>query len=145
MNKAVDEHFRALITQLLHLGNLPVTEDSNEESWLNIITALPWEAARLLKPDMSIGGGMDPGGYVKVKCIASGVLIESMVVKGVVCKKNMAHRRMTSNIDKPRLLLLGGALDQRVVNHLSSVHTLLQQVLTLTLSSSFLHRLYPFY
>ncbi|XP_022866150.1 1-phosphatidylinositol-3-phosphate 5-kinase FAB1B-like [Olea europaea var. sylvestris] len=76
MNKAVDEHFRALITQLLHLGNLPVTEDSNEESWLNIITALPWEAARLLKPDMSIGGGMDPGGYVKVKCIASGVLIE---------------------------------------------------------------------
>lgn len=79
MNKAVDEHFRALITQLLHLGNLPVPEDSNEESWLNIITALSWEAARLLKPDMSMGGGMDPGGYVKVKCIASGVLSERYI------------------------------------------------------------------
>lgn len=79
MNKAVDEHFRALITQLLHLGNLPVPEDSNEESWLNIITALSWEAARLLKPDMSMGGGMDPGGYVKVKCIAFGFLSERYI------------------------------------------------------------------
>lgn len=53
----------------------------------------------------------------------------SMVVKGVVCKKNVAHRRMTSKIDKPRFLILGGALEyQRVANHLSSVDTLLQQV-----------------
>ena len=52
-----------------------------------------------------------------------------MVVKGVVCKKNVAHRRMTSKVDKPRLLILGGALEyQRVTNLLSSVDTLLQQV-----------------
>lgn len=54
----------------------------------------------------------------------------SMVVKGVVCKKNVAHRRMTSKIDKPRFLILGGALEyQRVSNLLSSFDTLLQQVL----------------
>lgn len=54
-----------------------------------------------------------------------------MVVKGVVCKKNVAHRRMTSKIDKPRFLILGGALEyQRVSNQLSSVDTLLQQVLS---------------
>ena len=53
----------------------------------------------------------------------------SVVVKGVVCKKNVAHRRMTSKVDKPRLLILGGALEyQRVTNLLSSVDTLLQQV-----------------
>ena len=53
-----------------------------------------------------------------------------MVVRGVVCKKNIAHRRMTSKIEKPRLLILGGALEyQRVSNHLSSFDTLLQQVL----------------
>ena len=52
-----------------------------------------------------------------------------MVVKGVVCKKNVAHRRMTSRIDKPRFLILGGALEyQRVSNLLSSFDTLLQQV-----------------
>lgn len=53
-----------------------------------------------------------------------------MVVKGVVCKKNVAHRRMMSKIDKPRFLILGGALEyQRVSILLSSVDTLLQQVL----------------
>lgn len=54
-----------------------------------------------------------------------------MVVKGIVCKKNVAHRRMTSKIDKPRFLILGGALEyQRVSNQLSSVDTLLQQVIS---------------
>lgn len=55
------------------------------------------------------------------------------MVKGVVCKKNVAHRRMTTKVDKARLLLLGGALEyQRVANHLSSFDTLLQQVATVT-------------
>ncbi|KAL2503330.1 1-phosphatidylinositol-3-phosphate 5-kinase FAB1B [Forsythia ovata] len=128
MKKIVDGHFRALITQLLQVENLPVTEDSIQKSWLDIITALSWEAATSLRPDTSMGGGMDPGLYVKVKCIACGHRNDSTVVKGVVCKKNVAHRRMTSKVDKARLLLLGGALEyQRVANHLSSFDTLLQQ------------------
>ncbi|KAG6736171.1 hypothetical protein POTOM_061102 [Populus tomentosa] len=128
MKNVVDGHFRALVSQLLQVENVPVGDENDKESWLEIITSLSWEAATLLKPDMSKGGGMDPGGYVKVKCIASGRCCESMVVKGVVCKKNVAHRRMTSKIEKPRLLILGGALEyQRVSKHLSSFDTLLQQ------------------
>ncbi|KZV25525.1 Phosphatidylinositol-4-phosphate 5-kinase family protein isoform 1 [Dorcoceras hygrometricum] len=128
MKRVVDGHFRALITQLLQAENLPVGKHDMEESWLDIITKLSWEAATFLKPDTSMGGGMDPGGYVKVKCIACGHRNESMVARGVVCKKNVAHRRMTSKISKARLLLLGGALEyQRVSNHLSSFDTLLQQ------------------
>lgn len=127
MKNVVDGHFRALVSQLLQVENLPV-EDNNKNSWLEIIISLSWEAANLLKPDMSKGGGMDPAGYSKVKCIACGSRIESVVVKGVVCKKNVAHRRMTSKVDKPRMLILGGALEyQRVTNLLSSVDTLLQQ------------------
>ncbi|GJY83896.1 putative reverse transcriptase domain-containing protein [Tanacetum coccineum] len=43
-------------------------------------------------------------------------------------KKNVAHRRMTSRIEKPRFLILGGALEyERVSNHLSSFDTLLQK------------------
>ncbi|KAL3511564.1 hypothetical protein ACH5RR_024281 [Cinchona calisaya] len=128
VKNVVDGHFRALVTQLLQVENLSVGEEDDKESWLEIITSLSWEAATLLKPDTSKSGGMDPGGYVKVKCIASGRRSESMVVKGVVCKKNVAHRRMTSNIEKPRVLILGGALEyQRVSNLLSSFDTLLQQ------------------
>ncbi|XP_048139215.1 1-phosphatidylinositol-3-phosphate 5-kinase FAB1B isoform X2 [Rhodamnia argentea] len=128
MKDVVYGHFRALIAQLLQVENLHTDEENSEDGWLEIISSLSWEAATLLKPDMSKTGGMDPGGYVKVKCIASGHRRQSMVVKGVVCKKNVAHRRMTSKIEKPRILILGGALEyQRVSNLLSSFDTLLRQ------------------
>lgn len=128
MRNVVGGHFRALISQLLQVENLPSSEEYDKEGWVDIITSLSWEAASMLKPDTSKGSGMDPGGYVKVKCLACGKRSDSVVVKGVVCKKNVAHRRMTSKIDKTRLLILGGALEyQRVSNHLSSFDTLLQQ------------------
>ncbi|XP_010917372.2 1-phosphatidylinositol-3-phosphate 5-kinase FAB1B [Elaeis guineensis] len=128
MKNILDGHFRALVAQLLQVENLPMGEEDGKESWLEIITSLSWEAATLLKPDTSKGGGMDPGGYVKVKCLACGRHSDSMVVKGVVCKKNVAHRHMTSKIGRPRFLILGGALEyQRVTNLLSSFDTLLQQ------------------
>ncbi|KAL9671187.1 hypothetical protein QQ045_008753 [Rhodiola kirilowii] len=128
MKNVVEGHFKALVGQLLHGEDLPIWKEDNRESWLDIITSLSWEAASILKPDTSKGGGMDPGGYVKVKCVACGHPSESVVIKGVVCKKNVAHRRMTTAINKPRILILGGALEyQRVSTHLSSFETLLQQ------------------
>lgn len=72
MKHVVEGHFRALIAQLLQVENLPVGDEHGKEGWLEIITSLSWEAATFLKPDTSKGGGMDPGGYVKVKCIACG-------------------------------------------------------------------------
>ncbi|KAL5208959.1 hypothetical protein ABZP36_004582 [Zizania latifolia] len=127
MKNVVDGHFRALISQLLQVDNISLHE-GDETGWLEIVTSVSWEAANFLRPDTSQGGGMDPGGYVKVKCLACGHRSESTVVKGVVCKKNVAHRRMTSRIEKPRLLLLAGALEyHRVTNQLSSIDTLLQQ------------------
>lgn len=72
MKYVVEGHFRALVAQLLQVENLPDSDEHDRESWLEIITSLSWEAATLLKPDTSKGGGMDPGGYVKVKCIACG-------------------------------------------------------------------------
>ncbi|ERN02155.1 1-phosphatidylinositol-3-phosphate 5-kinase FAB1B [Amborella trichopoda] len=128
MKSVVEGHFRGLIAQLLEGENLPIGEEGDKESWLEIVTSLSWEAATLLKPDMSKGGGMDPGGYVKVKCVACGLRSESEVIQGVVCKKNVAHRRMKSRFKNARLLLLGGALEyQRVSNQLSCFDTLLQQ------------------
>lgn len=72
MKSVVDGHFRALVSQLLQVENLLTGEEDENENWLEIILYLSWEAASLLKPDTSKGGGMDPGGYVKIKCIASG-------------------------------------------------------------------------
>lgn len=54
----------------------------------------------------------------------------STLIKGVVCTKNIKHKRMTSQYKNPRLLLLGGALEyQRVPHELASFDKLLQQVL----------------
>ncbi|KAL8150799.1 hypothetical protein V2J09_020607 [Rumex salicifolius] len=129
MKDVVTGHFKSLILQLLQVENLVPSEEENVgESWLEIVTSLSWQVAALLKPDTSKDGSMDPGGYVKVKCLASGRKSESVVVKGVVCKKNVAHRRMKSKIDNAKILIVGGALEyQRVSNHLSSVNTLLRQ------------------
>ncbi|XP_026440763.1 1-phosphatidylinositol-3-phosphate 5-kinase FAB1B-like isoform X2 [Papaver somniferum] len=124
MKNVVDGQFRALVAQLLQVENLPVGEEDDSESWLDIVISLSWEAATLLKPDTS-KEGLDPGGYVKVKCLACGRRSESMVVKGVVCKKNVAHKHMRNKIEKPRFLILGGALEYP--NSLSNIITLSDQ------------------
>ncbi|KAL0408953.1 UNVERIFIED_CONTAM: putative 1-phosphatidylinositol-3-phosphate 5-kinase FAB1C [Sesamum radiatum] len=68
-------------------------DDDCAENWLNIITAVAWQAANFIKPDTSRGGSMDPSDYVKVKCVAAGSPSQSKLIKGVVCTKNIKHKR----------------------------------------------------
>ncbi|KAF9677415.1 hypothetical protein SADUNF_Sadunf08G0105300 [Salix dunnii] len=125
---AIQGHFRALVAQLLQGEGIKVSKDENNGEWLDIVTAIAWQAATFVKPDTSRGGSMDPVDYVKVKCIASGNPRDSALVKGVVCTKNIKHKRMTTQYKNPRLLLLGGALEyQSVVNQLASFNTLVKQ------------------
>ncbi|KAI3453111.1 hypothetical protein Pfo_009774 [Paulownia fortunei] len=128
LRAVVQGHFTALVSQLLQGQGIISTKENCAEDWLNIITAIAWQAANFIKPDTSRGGSMDPCEYVKVKCVASGSPSESKLIKGVVCTKNIKHKRMTSHYKNTRLLLLGGALEyQRVPNQLASFDTLLQQ------------------
>ncbi|XP_044488390.1 putative 1-phosphatidylinositol-3-phosphate 5-kinase FAB1C [Mangifera indica] len=124
LRAVVQGHFRALVSELLRAENIKV----GKEDWLGIVTMIAWQAANFVKPDTSRGGSMDPVDYVKIKCIASGNPSESTLIKGVVCTKNIKHKRMTSQYKNPRLLILGGALEyQRAANQLASFNTLLQQ------------------
>ncbi|PSR91085.1 1-phosphatidylinositol-3-phosphate 5-kinase [Actinidia chinensis var. chinensis] len=128
LRAVVHGHFRALVSQLLQGEGIKVGKENSTDDWLDVITTLAWQAANFVRPDTSKGGSMDPGDYVKVKSLASGNPSESTLVKGVVCTKNIKHKRMTSQYKNPRLLILGGALEyQRVPNQLSSFNTLLQQ------------------
>ncbi|OMO60574.1 Chaperonin Cpn60/TCP-1 [Corchorus capsularis] len=128
LRAVIQGHFRALVSQLLQAEGIQFGQEDNAGDWLDIVTAMAWQAANFVKPDTSRGGSMDPGDYVKVKCIASGTPSESTLVKGVVCTKNIKHKRMTSQYKNPRLLLLGGALEfLKVPNQLASFSTLLQQ------------------
>ncbi|KAF8399016.1 hypothetical protein HHK36_014883 [Tetracentron sinense] len=103
LRAVVSGHFRALVSQLLRGEGIYARTENSGEDWLDIVTSVAWQAAKFVKPDTSRGGSMDPGDYVKIKCIVSGSPSE-------------------------RLLLLGGALEyQKVPNQLASLDTLLQQ------------------
>ncbi|KAG6494604.1 hypothetical protein ZIOFF_042364 [Zingiber officinale] len=128
LKSVVHAHFRALVSQLLKGEGVCAGSDQKGQSWLEVISSLAWQAANFIKPDTSHGGSMDPGDYVKVKCIASGSPSDSTLVKGVVCTKNVKHKRMISLHRNPRLLLLGGALEyQKAPNELASIVSVLEK------------------
>ncbi|XP_058730684.1 putative 1-phosphatidylinositol-3-phosphate 5-kinase FAB1C [Vicia villosa] len=128
LTSVVQGHFRALVSQLLQTEGIQVGKENDSVDWLDIVTTVAWQAANFVRPDTSKGGSMDPGNYVKVKCVASGSPNDSTLIKGIVCTKNIKHKRMTSQYKRPRLLLLGGSLEyQKVPNQLASFDTLLQQ------------------
>ncbi|KAL9246272.1 hypothetical protein vseg_019828 [Gypsophila vaccaria] len=128
LKTVIHGHFRALVSQLLHGEGIMTGNEDESHDWLDIVSALAWQAANFVSPDTSKGGSMDPGSYVKIKCVASGNPFESTLVKGVVCTKNITHKRMTSQYKSPRILLLGGSLEyQRAQNQLASLNTLLDE------------------
>ncbi|KAF3784719.1 putative 1-phosphatidylinositol-3-phosphate 5-kinase [Nymphaea thermarum] len=124
MVEVMNGHFRALVGQLLMSEGIP--NGCGGASWLDIVTSLSWEAAILVKPEANEGREMDPGCYVKVKCIASGLPSQSELIKGLVFKKNAAHKRMPSKVQNPKLLLVRGVLGQDA-NGLSSLNSLKQE------------------
>jgi len=110
MLEAMNGQLKILVSRFLASAGIPFGKGDSSESWLDIVTSLSWEAALLIKPDAKIGNEMDPGSYIKVKCVAAGTRWQSEVIKGLVFKKNTAHKHMPTNCHNPRLLLLNGAL-----------------------------------
>ncbi|KAJ3677417.1 hypothetical protein LUZ60_003141 [Juncus effusus] len=121
----VRNHFKALVAQLLSSEGV---NSENHEGWIEIVAKLAWQAACFVKPDLRKGGSMDPCHYVKIKCIHSGLPIHSELVKGIVCTKNVKHKRMMSQHENPKILLLGGSLEyQKLSNKLASINHILEQ------------------
>ncbi|KAK9270349.1 hypothetical protein L1049_025928 [Liquidambar formosana] len=111
MEEVINGKFKALVNRLLKSVGI-VSSGEDGESWVDIVTSLSWEAASFLKPDAIAGQAMDPDGYVKVKCIATGSRSQSQVIKGLVFKKHAAHKHMPTKCKNPRLLLIQGMLGQ---------------------------------
>eukprot|EP00878_Enallax_costatus_P033894 GHUV01037475.1.p1 GENE.GHUV01037475.1~~GHUV01037475.1.p1 ORF type:complete len:790 (+),score=270.19 GHUV01037475.1:181-2550(+) len=83
----------------------------------NTISQAPGHPSPLALPDLQVKRLPDMGRPS-----------DSRVVRGVVAKKNVAHRRMRTDLQQPCVALLSGALEyQRVANKLSSFDTLLEQ------------------
>lgn len=74
MDEVINGKFKAFVRQLLE-SFIPSSEDG-DETWVDIITFLSWQAASFLKPDVIDGKAMDPDLHVKIKCIATGARSE---------------------------------------------------------------------
>ncbi|PKA51728.1 Putative 1-phosphatidylinositol-3-phosphate 5-kinase FAB1D [Apostasia shenzhenica] len=110
MMEVMNGQFKILVSRFLASEGIGLAGDDVEKEWINIVTSLSWEAALLVKPDAGEGRSMDPGSYVKVKCVASGSRSQSQVIKGLVFKKSAAHKHMPTEFRNASLMLLKGSL-----------------------------------
>lgn len=72
MLAAMNGQFKILVSRFLASEGLSSMDEGHGLGWLDVVTSLSWEAALLIKPDAKEGRAMDPGSYVKVKCVATG-------------------------------------------------------------------------
>ncbi|ONK58011.1 uncharacterized protein A4U43_C09F6920 [Asparagus officinalis] len=126
MMEAMNGQFKILVSRFLASEDISFSEGGNGDKWLDIVASLSWEAALLIKPEASKGKAMDPGSYVKVKCVATGARTQSEVIRGLAFKKNTAHKHMPTKCKNPRLLLLKGVLGHREVG-LSSFESMSEE------------------
>lgn len=113
-----DYHFDALMIQLIKSFGLSL-------SWLQVVKPLVMEAAKNVKTNVFPDDVMDINHYVKVKKIPGGRQSNSNLVYGVVCTKNVTHKKMETSVKNPTVLLLKCAFEfQRRENTLSYFDTL---------------------
>jgi 1-phosphatidylinositol-3-phosphate 5-kinase len=72
MSEVMNGQFKILVSRFLAAEGFSFSDGGTGNTWLDIVASLSWHAALLVKPDDHVGNAMDPGLYVKVKCIASG-------------------------------------------------------------------------
>ena len=124
LRTAAAEHLQRVLAQVLACSSVPCVAE-----WVPVLADLAAAAAAAVQPAAGGAGySMDVRDYLCVKRCPYGSRSDSRLVCGVVCRRNVAHRRMATHIESPRLLLLAGALQyQRVEGRLSSLDTLLEQ------------------
>ena len=113
-----DKHFDNIMIQLIMTLGLDL-------SWLQVIKPLIIEATNNVQTNVFEDDVMDINQYVKVKKVPGGHKSNSSLVYGVVCTKNVTHKKMQCSVKNPSILLLRCAFDfQRRENQLSSFDTL---------------------
>ncbi|KAI8336116.1 hypothetical protein BC941DRAFT_398005 [Chlamydoabsidia padenii] len=123
-------HARKLLRQLMDETSLHDMVEDKKTEWETVIMNLLLKMADHVQPDVRAGDDMDVRHYVKIKKIPGGLPSDSFYIKGVMCSKNVAHKRMAKNIAEPRILILLFSLDYSRVemgNQLLSIKPVISQ------------------
>lgn len=76
---------------------------------------------------------------MQFKILTGGVRTDTKLIGGIVCSKNVAHKRMSMDIDNPKiLLLLCSIVYQRTEGRLMSLEPVLMQVIRISICVSFI-------
>jgi 1-phosphatidylinositol-3-phosphate 5-kinase len=126
LQSRASQHLESIVDLLVRTA--PNIGADQEAVWKGIIVQLVREVVAFVDPDVRAGDSLDIRPYVKLKIIPGGSLQDNAFVNGVVFRKNVAHKKMSSPRTNPRILLLGGGIDfQREDFRLSSLETLIEQ------------------
>ncbi|XP_064466528.1 1-phosphatidylinositol 3-phosphate 5-kinase-like [Ornithodoros turicata] len=110
-----------LLKQLLTLDGVSL-------DWCDVILPIVHTVSALVSPDTKCEEDMDIRSYVHVKKIPGGSRVDSCVVSGTVCTKNIVHKKMRQQLTNPRILLVGSSIVyQRIENKFSSLDPILMQ------------------
>ncbi|KAI9496080.1 hypothetical protein BDB00DRAFT_162213 [Zychaea mexicana] len=105
LSMASMEHMRKMLRHLLH-ENESIIGPTHCEAWEDVLMKLLLQVSENVHPDIRGGDDMDLRHYIKIKKIAGGAPEDSYYVNGVVCSKNVAHKRMIRSIKNPQILIL---------------------------------------
>lgn len=123
-------HARKMLKQLMNDESFSSISAPGKAEWEDIIMNLLLKVTDNVRPDVRAGDDMDIRHYIKIKKVPGGVPSDSFYVKGVMCTKNVAHKKMMHNIAQPRILILMFSLDYSRVemeNQLMSITPVLSQ------------------
>ncbi|CAJ0854781.1 8398_t:CDS:10 [Entrophospora sp. SA101] len=117
------QHMRQFLRQLLQESQIDLSG-----GWEDVIMKLVMKVADNLNPNVRNGDEIDIRHYVKIKKIPGGAPQDSEYVHGIVCTKNLAHKKMPRFLVSPRVLILTFALEyHRVENQLMSLDPVIAQ------------------
>jgi hypothetical protein len=105
LRKVSTEHLSRVVETLL--ASNPLLVDLSDV-WLPCLCKLAAKAAG--KVVLRVPDAMDVKEYVQVKVVTGGLPSEAHYVRGVVLRKTMIHTKMKSQMDNPRVLLMGCAI-----------------------------------
>ena len=104
-----------------------IEKESIPLEWRDILRRVIGQAAADVTPNPMNGDSMDVRRYVKFKKVL-GNPEESEILDGYVFTKTISHKKMRSDIESPRIMLLSGSISyQRVLNKLTSLNPVFLQ------------------
>ncbi|KAG5896372.1 hypothetical protein JTB14_005849 [Gonioctena quinquepunctata] len=122
LGETFEQHEQSFLRQLLSSKGLA-------NSWTEIILPLVHNIIAVIRPDKNHDAvDLDIRHYVQFKILSGGLRSDTVLIGGIVCSKNIAHKAMLTDIDNPRILLLQCSIVyQRTEGRLMSLEPVLMQ------------------